>query len=294
MKYNAKFRPIIQLTAAIAQNANISGFFNGSIYQGPLKNGCVPGLNCYSCPGAVGSCPIGSLQAVISGHKHNFAFYVVGLLVFFGMLLGRAVCGFLCLFGFIQDLLYKIPTPKIKVPEKADRVMRYFKYAVLAVLVIILPVVLTNDFGIGSPYFCKLLCPAGTLEGGIPMVAANESLRSGLGFLFWWKIGILAFIILSSVFIYRPFCKYLCPLGAFYSFFSRLSLFRMNLDESRCTGCKKCEKACGMNVKVTQKINSAECIRCGDCKNACPTGAISYSFGFKSRSASSVKAGNVD
>ena len=99
----------IQSVAALIQNANFKGFFTGKIYTGAGKNVCVPGLNCYSCPGAVGACPLGSLQNYLSGMKFRFPYYVLGLLLFFGALLGRAVCGFLCPFGFLQDLLYLIP-----------------------------------------------------------------------------------------------------------------------------------------------------------------------------------------
>lgn len=91
-----KRRLAIQSVAALLQNANFKGFFTGKIYGGNLKNVCVPGLNCYSCPGAVGACPIGSLQSFLSSYSFKFPYYVVGLLIFFGALLGRVVCGFLC------------------------------------------------------------------------------------------------------------------------------------------------------------------------------------------------------
>ncbi|MBQ6453760.1 MAG: 4Fe-4S binding protein, partial [Coriobacteriales bacterium] len=101
----------IQSVAVLLQNANFKGFLTGRIYQGPIKAVCVPGLNCYSCPGAVGACPIGSLQATLGGASFKLPYYVLGLLVFFGALLGRAICGFLCPFGFLQDLLHRIPLP---------------------------------------------------------------------------------------------------------------------------------------------------------------------------------------
>ena len=100
-------RHSIQAAATLLQNANFKGFFEGRIYQGPAKSVCVPGLNCYSCPGAVGACPVGSLQTYLSGLKFKVPYYVVGILIFVGALIGRAVCGFLCPFGFLQDLLYK-------------------------------------------------------------------------------------------------------------------------------------------------------------------------------------------
>lgn len=278
-----KSRPFIQALASVVTNANIGGFFTGKIWQGDSKIVCVPGLNCYSCPGALGACPIGALQAVLGGNKHNFSFYVVGILILFGVVLGRLICGFLCLFGFIQDLLYKIPTRKFKIPKGIDRPLRWLKYVILLIAVITLPILLTNQFGVASPYFCQWICPAGTLEGGIPLVLKNESLRSMLGFLFNWKMGILIFIVIASIFTYRPFCKYICPLGAIYSLFNRFSFYRMDVDKSKCNGCKACEKKCRMNVEITKNINSLECIRCGDCKKACKQGAITSKFCLKEK-----------
>lgn len=271
-------RHIIQLITAIFTNGYLFGFMKGNIYTGNSKHVCVPGLNCYSCPGALGSCPIGSLQAVLGGRKHNFSYYVVGLIMLFGVLLGRFVCGFLCPFGFIQDLLYKIKSPKLIVSKKIDMPLRYLKYIVLFVPVILLPIFLTNKYGIAPPYFCQWICPAGTLEGGIPLLIKNESLREIIGFLFNWKMGILILTFLSSILIYRPFCKYICPLGAFYSFFNKHSFYKMNVDKLKCTGCKACEVKCKMNVEITKNINSSECIRCGECKSVCPTNAITSKF----------------
>ena len=102
----------MQAAWALLTNGYLAGFLDGKIYQGPWKKLCVPGLNCYSCPGALGSCPIGALQAVLSSRNFQFAYYVVGFLLLIGALLGRFVCGFLCPFGWIQDLLHKIPFPR--------------------------------------------------------------------------------------------------------------------------------------------------------------------------------------
>jgi len=199
----------------------------------------------------------------------------------FGVVFGRLICGFLCPFGFIQDLLYKIKLPKITVPKKVDKPLRYLKYAVLILPVVILPIFLTNKFGMAQPYFCQWICPAGTLEGGIPLVLMNKGLRDMVGFLFNWKMALLIFTILSSILIYRPFCKYICPLGAFYSLFNKYSFYQMNVDKLKCNGCKICEKQCKMNVEITKEINSLECIRCGECKDVCPKGAITSGLSLK-------------
>ncbi len=280
-KHNDSKRHIIQIIATIFTNGYLTGFFKGKIFTGNSKLVCVPGLNCYSCPGAISSCPIGSLQAVLGGRKHNFSFYILGLIMLFGVLLGRFICGFLCPFGFFQDLLYKIKTPKINVPKRIDKPLRYLKYAVLLISVIILPIFLINQYGMAQPFFCEWICPAGTLGGGIPLLIKNKALREAIGFLFNWKMGLLILISAASIFIYRPFCKYLCPLGAFYSIFNKFSFYKMSVDKLKCNGCKTCEKQCKMNVEITKNINSLECIRCGECKKACKNGAIKSGFYLK-------------
>lgn len=268
----------MQLVSAVLLNGYMIGFQKGRIYTGGTKAVCVPVLNCYSCPGALGACPIGSLQAALGGSRHHFPFYVLGMLMLFGVVLGRAACGLLCPFGLVQDLLHKIPAPRLKVPKKIDKPARYLKYVVLLIPVILLPAFAVTKTGVTPPYFCKYICPAGTLGGGIPLMLADADLRGLAGALFDWKVLVLAVIVAASVFIHRPFCKYLCPLGAFYALFNRFSFFRMHLDENKCVGCSKCERSCPMGVEVTKSINSPECIRCGKCRSECPAEAISCAF----------------
>ena len=104
----SRFRGLIQGCATLATNIHLPNFFKGGIYQGKGKAVCVPGLNCYSCPAASGACPIGSFQAVVGSSKFGFSYYITGFLILIGVLLGRFVCGFLCPFGWLQDLLHKI------------------------------------------------------------------------------------------------------------------------------------------------------------------------------------------
>lgn len=279
-KKHDTLRTLIQAISATLCNGYVFGFFKGKIFQGDSKAICLPVLNCYSCPGAVGSCPIGALQAVVGSPKYQFSFYVIGIITLFGILLGRLICGFLCPFGWIQDLLYKIPTRKIKVPLKIDKPLRYLKYIVLF-LTITLPIFIVNAYGMADPFFCKWICPAGTLEGGIPLLFMNEQLQKMIGFLFHWKFLLLISILLACIFISRFFCKYLCPLGAFYGLLNRFSIYQIQLNQTKCTGCKKCNTVCPVTIDVTQKINSAECIRCGKCKASCSNQAISSYFGLK-------------
>lgn len=274
-------RNFIQLMVAAVLNGYALGFKEGKIFKGPTKKFCVPVLNCYSCPGALGACPIGSLQSVLCGNRSRFSFYILGLLMLFGVALGRGVCGFLCPFGLLQGLIYKIPFIKRNLPRKADNILRYVKYLILALFVIILPIFARNQYGIGTTWFCKYICPAGTIGAGLPLLTTNPMLRGSIGTLFYWKVAVAVAIVLWSLITYRPFCKYLCPLGAFYGLFSRISILRMDLDKSACSGCHACEKKCDMQVDILKNINSAECIQCGKCIDVCPNGAIKRRFGLK-------------
>ena len=267
-----KKRFAIQAAAALIQNADFRAFFKGGISQAASKSVCVPGLNCYSCPGAIGACPIGSLQNSLSSYSVKIPYYVAGLLIFFGALLGRAVCGFLCPFGFLQDLIYKIPFIKKIKTFKGDKYLRFLKYFILVFGVIVLPVFIKL-----TPVFCKYLCPSGTLSG-LLFAFSNTKVFSLFGSRFMWKACIAACIILTGVLIYRPFCRYLCPLGAFYSLFNKVSAVRLTADENKCTSCKACYRACDMNVDPSVTPDHLECIRCGKCISACPENALQYSF----------------
>lgn len=267
----------VQAAAAIAQNAWFPGFARGEVFKGKSKYLCVPGLNCYSCPGALGSCPIGALQAVIASPKYGFGWYVAGLLALFGLVAGRWICGWLCPFGWLQELLHRIPGKKLHVPGKLQW-LKYVKYAMLVFLVLLLPALAVNYAGQGDPWFCKYFCPAGTVEGALPLMAANASLRDAAGLLFDWKLIVAVAIVAMSVFVYRFFCRFFCPLGAIYGLFNKLALYRMKADERRCTRCGRCAAACKMGVEPCAEPNSPECIRCGCCREACPHGALCMTF----------------
>ena len=275
-KYKARnnVRHVFQSFWFLLTNSFFEGFKTGKIYGGKWKQLCVPGMNCYSCPGAKGSCPIGALQAVIGSPKFKFSYYVVGFLFFVGALIGRGVCGYLCPFGLVQDLLHKIPFVKKIETFKGDKALRKAKYLILLVFVILLPLFLVDIIGQGAPYFCKLICPVGMMEGGIPLVLMNKSMRGAIGFLYAWKGLILILTIFLSIVIYRPFCKYICPLGAIYSLFNSVSLFRYTLDHQKCIHCGRCKAVCEMQCDPVKNCNDLECIRCGKCKNACPVDAI--------------------
>ena len=227
----ARFRGWFQAGATLLTNIHLPNFAKGVLYQGKGKTVCVPGLNCYSCPGAAGACPIGSF-----------------------------------------------PSPKCS--TKRLKPLRYLKYAVLLIMVVLLPALVVNEMGMGDPFFCKYLCPQGVLEGAIPLSLTNAGIRAALGKLFSWKLCILLAVVVASVVFYRPFCKWLCPLGAFYAVMNRVSLFQMRVDTDKCVSCGACARACKMDVDITKTPNHAECIRCGMCIKSCPTKAIHYQYGF--------------
>lgn len=274
----ARFRGWVQAGAALLTNLHLPNFFRGRLYQGAGKAVCVPGLNCYSCPAASGACPIGAFQAVVGSSKFRFSYYITGTLILLGVLLGRFICGFLCPFGWFQELVHKIPTKKLS--TRRLRPLTYLKYAVLLVMVVLLPALAVNEVGMGDPFFCKYLCPQGVLEGAIPLSLTNAGIRAALGTLFTRKLSILLAVAVLSVVFYRPFCKWLCPLGAFYALLNKVSLFQMQVDPNKCISCGKCAKACQMDVDITKTPNHTECIRCGMCVRACPTHAVAFRYGF--------------
>lgn len=271
-------RLIVQICFAALTNGYAAGFVKGNIYRGKMKMFCLPGLNCYSCPGALGACPIGAFQAVLGSRNYRFTFYVAGFLMFAGAVFGRFVCGWLCPFGLVQELLYKIPFVRKLKKLPGDRYLKYLKYFIFAGFVVILPLTVLDIVGQGQPWFCKYICPSGTLLAGLPLIGTNPRLQEAAGGLFIWKIGILAALLLLSVVVYRPFCRYLCPLGAVYGLFNPIAFHRYKVDEDKCTKCGACQKTCKMDIPVYRMPNSPECIRCGDCRKACPHGAINVAF----------------
>lgn len=277
----ACFRGWIQAATTLLTNIHIPNLFKGKIYQGNVKTMCVPGLNCYSCPAATSACPIGAFQAVVGSSKFKFTYYITGFFILLGVLLGRFICGFLCPFGWFQDLLHKIPGKKLSTAKLKP--LRYLKYVILVVFVILLPAFVTNSLGMGDPFFCKYICPQGVLEGAIPLALANSGIRAALGHLFTFKFTILALFIILSILFYRPFCKWICPLGAIYSLFNKVSFLKIQVDHEKCVGCQKCSRVCKMDVNVVDTPNHPECIRCGECMKACPTDAICYHYGFSTK-----------
>lgn len=270
-------RRLIQLYSALLYNAHLKGFLKGEIYQGKTKYLCVPGLNCYSCPGAVGACPLGAIQNALASAGHRTGWYVLGMILLFGVVLGRTICGWLCPMGLIQELLHKIPTPKIR-KSCVTRVLSRLKYVILAVFAVAIPLWYGLKSGIPVPGFCKYICPAGTFEGAIGLLSnpVNAPKLGMLGILFTRKFIIMLIIGASCVFLYRSFCRFLCPLGAIYGLFNRFNVIGVKVDQSRCSHCGACVRNCGMDVR---HVGDHECINCGKCMEFCSQDAISIKAG---------------
>ncbi|MBR5472496.1 MAG: redoxin family protein, partial [Clostridia bacterium] len=176
-------------------------------------------------------------------------------------------------FGLIQELLYKIKTPKLK-KNAITKILSYFKYIILVFFVFIVPI--TYAFkDTPLPAFCKYICPAGTLEGGISILSnqVNNGYFAMLGPLFTWKFLLLVSTVVACVFIFRMFCRFICPLGALYGLFNKISFFGVKVDNHKCTNCGLCVNKCKLDIK---NVGDAECINCGECINVCPTDAIRW------------------
>ena len=275
MKINQEMkRKIVQVAAFVYSNTYIGNFVSGQIYKGSWKQFCNPGMNCYSCPAARLACPIGAMQAVSGSMNFKLSFYVIGFVLALGVVFGRAICGFFCPFGLIQELIYKIPFPK----KKLWKWLTYVKYVLLAVFVVIMPVTMVNELGMSSPAFCEYICPAGTLEGGIPLLSTHPELRATLGALFSVKACILIITLIGCLSVCRFFCKVMCPLGAIYGLLNKVSIYHMECNKKTCVSCGKCHNICPMDVDPVKNPNSAECIRCGKCVASCPKESLALKF----------------
>ncbi len=280
-----------QVIATLVANPWFIYFSTRTIYQGKAKGLCFPGFNCYACPLALYSCPIGSLQhsfailsprvsaashgaRLVAAVKKQAAFpvsamlYVVGFIGIIGVATGRLVCGWICPFGLLQDLLYKIPTPKVGLPQW----MRFGKYFGLVVVAMLIPYIT------GVNWYSRL-CPAGALEGALPLkILPPKTPLPGVGWFFWLKIAILVGFLAWMVVTKRPFCRAACALGGAYALLTPFSFYRMRVDSAKCTKCGECRHSCPVDINIYENANSVECVRCLSCKKACPEKAVSSGF----------------
>lgn len=238
--------------------------FNIGLFQ--VHSVCFPVLNCHSCPVSVFSCPIG-----VMGQFAGVALVpltVIAGIAFAGLVAGRILCGWVCPFGFLQELLYKVPYIKFSIPQWT----RFIKYGVLAVFVVGVPVFLSTESAL---YFCRL-CPVATIESAIPWAIINGTTNpTSLAI----RLAILFAVVILVMGHRRFFCKVLCPLGACLSVFNRFAaVFPERLDS--CTECGACNKVCPMETTRGKPAVSTferlpeECISCLECQEKCPTEAI--------------------
>lgn len=257
------YRGYVQFCSTLLAN---SYFLRG------LKGFCYPVLNCWSCPAANFACPIGALQnASIATHSGLAAgkplwsllpFYVLGTLVLCSVLLGRMMCGWLCPFGWLQDLMGRLRLQKFKLPKWTGCI----RYGFLVGAVFIIP------YYTAEMWFTKW-CPQGALQGGIFQPLLHPELRPGMQTMWYVKQGILLATLVAMIFIRRPFCVMICPLGAFFSLFNRWSAWQIKYDSRACTNCMWCVENCPVDIDPRREVDGANCISCLECQK-CPYGAI--------------------
>ncbi len=243
----ARFRPWVQ-TAFLA------------VWLAPLGQwlhrvpGCV--LHCYACPLSSFACPVG--VAANFAALHVVPWMLIGVLLFVGGLLGSLVCGWACPFGFLQDLLARVPVRKLRIPNW----MGYGRYLVLAGLVLLVP----GFWGEEHWAFICRLCPSGAVSASLPrMVMGKLDSTAPQVMMSPGKMIILPLFVVTAIVMYRPWCKILCPLGGVLALFNPVSAFRLRFSDPHCTECNTCRSRCQMGVKVEQAVNVTTCIRCMEC-----------------------------
>lgn len=227
-----------------------------------LNNVCNPVLSCHSCALSWFACPVGVLSHFANWQVMTFV--AVGTILLVGVLVGRVLCGWVCPFGFIQDLLARIKVKKFTLPAWTG----YFKYVVLIVTVFLLPYLFKPEYS-----FC-VACPAAALEVTVPSLIQGESSFS-TGTLI--KLGSLLAVVGFAIFSKRAFCKVLCPIGALMAPFNYFSFWRVRKPTENCVSCHRCDRQCPANIRPEKKIKNEkdpnrtlDCVVCHKCRDVCP------------------------
>lgn len=211
-------------------------------------------FHCYACPMSSFACPIGLIaSAVAIGLVPLMAF---GVIFIAAAAIGSAVCGWLCPFGLLQDLLDKVPTPKFRLPAWTG----IGRYLTLIGLVFVGPILLGKTAD-NYAFICNV-CPAGAIEAGLPRIIAGQITPERL---LAAKYIIAGIIVALMLFTYRPWCRVFCPLGGVFALFNRVSLFFLKFHKDKCVNCKTCTVNCPCGIDVKKAINTSSCIRCMKC-----------------------------
>ncbi|MEM2394519.1 MAG: 4Fe-4S binding protein [Candidatus Bathyarchaeia archaeon] len=251
-----------------------------------------------------------ALQLMLSGWSGAvvFPWLAVASFLIVGVLIGKSLCGWVCPFGFIQDLLNFVKVRKKEIPPKTHETLTYIKYIVLGIVLLISLTFSASKilgthkryesaFGIFAYAPFTALSPAETLFATIPKTgqsffvtiiekSASEALSGilSLPMLFWVQLFILIMVIVLTVYIPRGWCKYFCPHGAIMAILNRFSFLGLRRDPVKCVKgeCRECVKACPMQVRILdlpwEKFSDKECIYCLKCVDACPNKAVSLTY----------------
>lgn len=252
-----RWRRLVQILSVFALNPF---FFR---YMGV----CIPVMNCWSCPAAAFACPVGVVGNFLALGIIPLA--VIGITVFSAMVAGRILCGWVCPFGFLQDLLYMIPGRKISIPRKLRPFLFILPVIFLAVTVVAVPILIGVDSDL---FFCRI-CPAATLEGALPLHFLNSQAAFGEAVMqaaVSWRVWILLGFLVLFIFMKRPFCRLMCPIGIALGVFNRYSLFQINLEEVQsCPECNMCVNQCPTGLNAFYEVNKKDCIHCYVCTKSC-------------------------
>jgi len=225
-----------------------------------------------------------------------------------GILVGKSLCGWVCPFGFIQDLIDFAKRKKIEISPRTHESMVYVKYAILGIVLFIsVTFSAAKVFGVHGSYESALgifvkapfttLSPAETLFATLPngilnfknAIAENPVLDVLSGIvslppLFWVQLFILVGVLVFAAYVPRSWCKYFCPHGAIMAILNRFSFLGLKRDLTKCAKaeCRRCVEVCPMRVRILdlpwEKFSDPECIYCLKCVDACPNKAIKLKY----------------
>lgn len=194
---------------------------------------------------------------------------------------GRAFCGYLCPLGTLQEWMRalgrKLGFKKdYELPANVDRYARYLKYVMMVAIIYL-------SFTAGDLVF-RTYDPFVAL-----MHFGEESEELLVGYV------LLGLVLASSLFIKNAWCRYFCPLGAFYGVLSKLKLYNIQRDADACTDCGACNRACiaGLDVQHSDVVKELDCTSCMSCVESCPVNALKAEVKGKEVTSSNAMAAAV-